>query len=410
MPTLRIAVRKFDPFRTAIEKQFADFVAKTGADASVEAVELDLNPLHERLFDQGGLTDGSWDIAFLPTDWLAESVEGGLIRDLAPYHADRPAPDYPDGWSKSLTQMQRFGDGVYGLPYHDGPQCLIYRRDLFDSADEQAAFRAQHGRDLAVPTTWSEFLDCARFFHRPDQDLSGTVLAAFPDGHNGVYDYCIQLWTRGGEPFDQDGKLAIGGAAAIEALSFYRTLARDDTACHAGAQEIDSVKSGLLFCDGKIAMMANWFGFAALGETMENGPVVGKVDIAPLPAGDGPEGRSVSLNVYWMLAIAAGSKHADLAWDFMRHVASAEMDKITTEEGAIGCRRSTWADADVNRTVPFYHKLDGLHAHARELPRTKALPHQAEILDHMIKHAIETDRPSGDLIADAMRKAEEAGV
>ena len=170
------------------------------------------------------------------------------------------------------------------------------------------------------------------------------------------------------------------------------------------------MKSGLLFCDGKIAMMANWFGFAAFGETMENGPVVGKVDIAPLPAGDGPEGRSVSLNVYWMLTIAAGSKHADLAWDFMRHVASAAMDKITTEEGAIGCRRSTWADADVNRTVPFYHKLDGLHAHARELPRTKALPLQAEILDHMIKHAIETDRPSGDLIADAMRKAAEAGV
>lgn len=410
MPTLRIAVRKFDPFRSAIEKQFADFVSVTGADAAVEAVELDLNPLHETLFDKGGLTDGTWDIVFLPTDWLPEAVEGGLIRDLAPHHVDRPAPDYPNGWSKSLTQMQRYNDGMYGMPYHDGPQCLIYRSDLFEDGQEKAAFRRRFGRDLAVPRTWSAFLDCARFFHRPDQDLAGTVLAAFPDGHNGVYDYCIQLWTRGGEPFDDNGKLAISGPAAIEALSFYRSLARDDTACHADAQEIDSVKSGLLFCDGKIAMMANWFGFAALGETMENGPVNGKVDIAPLPAGDGAAGQSVSLNVYWMLAIASGSKHPDLAWDFMRHAASAKMDKVTTQEGAIGCRRSTWADAEVNETVPFYHKLDDLHARARALPRTTGLPRQAEILDQMIKHAIETDRPSGDLIADAMRKAEEGGV
>ncbi|MFP3786783.1 hypothetical protein, partial [Burkholderia sp. SIMBA_024] len=63
MATLRVAVRKFDPFKAAIEKQFADFAAATGSDARLEAVELDLNPLHEALFDKGGFTDGSWDIA-----------------------------------------------------------------------------------------------------------------------------------------------------------------------------------------------------------------------------------------------------------------------------------------------------------------------------------------------------------
>jgi multiple sugar transport system substrate-binding protein len=406
MATLRVAVRKFDPFKAALEKQFAAFLAATGTDASLEAVELDLNPLHDTLLGEGGLTDGSWDIAFLPTDWLAESVQKGLIRDLAPLHAADPLPDYPDGWSASLTGMQRMQGGFFGVPYHDGPQCLIYRRDLFDNAEEQDRFQQATGKPLAVPQTWSDFHECARFFHRPEQDLSGTVLAAYPDGHNGVYDFCIQMWTRGGEPFDADGNLTIDTPEAEAALDFHRALAVDASACHPGAQEIDSVKSGLLFCDGKIAMMANWFGFAALGETMADSPVKAKVDIAPLPAGDGPKGRSVSLNVYWMLTLAAGSRNKDLAWAFMRHAASPEMDRITTQEGAIGCRRSTWTDPAVNREVPFYHKLDELHEHARELPRDTRLPSYAAILDRMLARGIKTDTPSTTLIAEAMAEAE----
>lgn len=405
MVTIRIAVRKFDPFKAAIEKQFADFVSTTGADANLEAVELDLNPLHDALFEQGGLTDGRWDIAFLPTDWLAESVENGLIADLAPLHAADPLPDYPEGWSASLTGMQQIDGGLYGVPYHDGPQCLIYRRDLFESPEEQAKFKDATGKSLIVPKTWPDFLECARFFHRPDQGLSGTVLAAYPDGHNGVYDFCIQMWTRGGEPFDAGGNLAIDTPEAEAALDFHRALAVDSNACHPDAQEIDSVKSGLLFCDGKIAMMANWFGFAALGETMDDGPVKSNVDIAPLPAGDGPGGRSVSLNVYWMLALATGSRNKDLAWAFMRHAAAPDMDIITTMQGAIGCRQSTWRDPRVNQTVPFYHKLDGLHDHARELPRDTRLPGYAAILDRMLARGIETDIPSATLIADAMAEA-----
>jgi len=46
-PTLRIAVRRFAPFESAIVKQFADFRATTGIDAAIEPVAMDLNPLHE---------------------------------------------------------------------------------------------------------------------------------------------------------------------------------------------------------------------------------------------------------------------------------------------------------------------------------------------------------------------------
>jgi multiple sugar transport system substrate-binding protein len=81
--TLRIAVRKFPPFETAIVRQFEDYVAKSGADARIEIDALDLNPLHERLFETRALANGEYDIAFLSTDWVAEAQRAGAVADLA---------------------------------------------------------------------------------------------------------------------------------------------------------------------------------------------------------------------------------------------------------------------------------------------------------------------------------------
>ena len=122
------------------------------------------------------------------------------------------------------------------------------------------------------------------------------------------------------------------------------------------------MKSGELFAAGKIAMMVNWFGFAAVCE-QPGCPVKGKVAVAPLPSGE--QARSAALSMYWLLVIGAGSQHKDEAYAFLRHVCTPEMDKLTTLEGAIGCRLSTWSDAEVNQTIPFYHRLAELHQYAR---------------------------------------------
>ena len=122
------------------------------------------------------------------------------------------------------------------------------------------------------------------------------------------------------------------------------------------------------------------------------------MDIAPIP------GRSASLNVYLVLSIAAGSAHPEVAWRFLRHCASPQMDKLLTLEGAIGCRRSTWADPDVNRVVPFYHKLAALHDNAREMPRLAAWPQIAEVIDQAVLGAINTAAPNEELLRTAQAR------
>ncbi|MBA2596914.1 MAG: extracellular solute-binding protein [Chloroflexota bacterium] len=400
--TFRVAIRRFGPFESAIQKQWVDFQRETGCPLHLEWESLDLNPLVDSLFTQGGLEDGTWDIAFVVTDWLADAVHEGLLRDLAPAMRADPVPDYPAGWVPVLTGMQQFGDAVYGLPYHDGPECLVYRTDLFADAAEQQAFVARFGYPLDVPRTWEHFEDIARFFTRPADGLYGTVFAAFPDGHNTVYDFCLQLWSRGGELTDATGRPTLATPRAIAALDFYRRMVNDRSVTPPGLEAVDSVKSGELFASGAVAMMVNWFGFAAVCE-QPGCPVKGKTAVTTLPSAEGMP--PASFIVYWLLAVAAGSPHPDQAYAFARHCCTPAMDKLATLAGAIGCRLSTWSDSEVNALIPFYSELARLHEGTRTLPRSRALPAFIHIIDEAVQAAIAGPEPTATILTRAQERA-----
>ena len=102
--TFRVAIRRFGPFESAIQKQWADFQAATGCPLRLEWEALDLNPLVDSLFTNGGLKDGTWDLALIVTDWLADAVHKGSLLDLGPSMRRDPVPDYPEGWAKALTR------------------------------------------------------------------------------------------------------------------------------------------------------------------------------------------------------------------------------------------------------------------------------------------------------------------
>jgi multiple sugar transport system substrate-binding protein len=382
MSTFRVAVRAFPPFESAIRKQWDSFESSARTGLRLEAVPLDLHPLHAALF--GPSTD-TWDAAFVVTDWIAEAADSNTLIDLAPYLATDPPDGYPEAWTPSLLRFQRVDRRVLGLPYHDGPECLIYRKDLFDSAG------------LAPPHTWEEFHRMARALTNPSENRYGAVFAAFPDGHNTVYDFCLQLWSRGGELFDACGHPKLQTEAAREALRFYREILRDSTAVHPRCAEFDSVKSGYAFARGEVALMVNWFGFAAMCETLPESKVRGKVAVAAVPG-------CVSLNVYWTLAIPSRCERPDIAWQFLRHCASPEMDKLLTLEGAIGCRKSTWSDPEVNRAIPFYREMERLHAGARELPRLTQWSRVASAIDALVLEAINGGRPEPELLAEAQQR------
>ncbi|MFH6936665.1 extracellular solute-binding protein [Flavobacterium sp. FlaQc-30] len=396
MAKFRIAVRKFSPFESTLQKLWDAFCLKNNVQIEIEMVPLELHDLYEKTIIKKGLKKGKWDIAHLNTDWIFDAVNEKAVLDLTSFITQNPPQNYPDGWHKSLLHLQQIKNGTFGLPFHDGPECLIFRKDLFENPIEKENFKKQFGYELFPPKTWEQFTQIATFFNRPESNLYGCVFANYPDGHNMVFDFCLQLWTRGGSLLDNNNQININHNQAAEALDYYRTIVSNTAAVHPGSKNFGSVEAGMAFAEGQAAMAINWFGFASMCEVIDESKVKGKVDITELPFN--ANCKTASLNVYWLYTIGTGSKNQQLAYDFLRFATTAESDKLLTTEGGIGCRKSTWNDAEINKTIPYYHKLEMLHENALTLPQTPIWPKVTEFIDQMVLKAIETEIPSKILL------------
>ena len=396
MEKFRIAVRKFDPFEITLQKLWEAFCLENNCTVEVEMIPMELHDLYEATLTTNGLKNGAWDIAHLNTDWIFDAVNSQSVENLNDFIAQQPPENFPEGWHSSLLHLQQINNGVYGLPFHDGPECLMYRKDLFDDPSEKATFKNRYNYELRPPKTWQEFTQIAEFFHRPEDNLYGCVFANYPDGHNMVFDFCLQLWTRGGNLLDHHNTININQTAAIEALDFYRNSVNNTQAVHPQSKEFGSVEAGMAFAKGEAALAINWFGFASMCEVIDESKVKGKVDIAELPFD--PNHTTASLNVYWLYTIGTGSKHKKLAYDFLRFATTAASDKLLTTEGGIGCRKSTWIDPEINQIIPFYHKLSILHENALTLPQTPIWPKVAELIDQMVLKALNSSTSSAELL------------
>lgn len=398
MEKIRIAVRKFDPFEVALQQLWDQFCIEKHLNLEAEMIPLELHELYDETITKKGLQHGNWDIAHINTDWILDAVTTNAVENLSPFIAQHPPYDFPEGWHESLLHLQQINNQVYGLPFHDGPECLIYRKDLFEDAYEQKRFKEVYGYNLAPPTTWSSFVDMTTFFNRPDENLFGCVFANYPDGHNMVFDFCLQLWTRGGALLNQNNHINIHQPAAVEALDFYRNLVNNKHTTHPNSKDFGSVEAGMAFAKGEAAMAINWFGFAAMCEVIEVSKVKGKVDISELPHAE--NSTSASLNVYWLYTIGSGSKHKAIAYEFLRFATAKKSDKLLTEVGGIGCRISTWNDPEINKTIPYYYKLSKLHENAQTLPQTPVWPKVAALIDKMVLSAINEKTPSFELLKE----------
>jgi multiple sugar transport system substrate-binding protein len=406
MSHLRIALRSYADFEHALKEE-AELFESRYPGTKIELISVGIHELYKAAITDGGLRDGHYDLALLVTDWLAEAHASNALEDLHQWQKLTPIHDWPLGWPHSLVRPLLFGDHLSSIPWHDGPECLVYRTDLFEDPSKRAAFRSQFSRDLAPPTTWEEFEQTARFFTDHSTGRYGTVFAAFPDGHNTLYDFALQLWNRGGELTDSGGHPFLTTPVALAALEFYRRIVRDPAICHPLSPQLDSTQSGDLFLAGEIAMMANWFGFAARAGR-EGSPLAGKVAIAPIPTAS--FAAPASLSVFWALAMGRGSRQKELAWQFLRFVATPERDLGITRHGAVGCRLSTWRNPELQARIPVYREVESISLGARQLPSGPAMASFAAIIDNVITRALTTSEPSAAILESAQREIDSKGI
>lgn len=401
MIKLRLATREQETFENAFRAQIQDY-QKQRPDVEIEIVTLPIADHFSKMIAGDGCVSGEFDLFLCCTDWIAEAISKRLVLNLNEFIRQNPPHDWDYGWHPAMLGLQKNDQGIFGLPWHDGPVVFHYRSDLFEDQTERENFQHQYGRELQVPKTWQEFIEVGQFFSRPEEDLWGTVVAAYTDGHNDVYDFLIQLWSRGGELLDENYLPIFDSEIGVESLQFCSDLIHRFKIASPECLNLGSVEAGDYYASGRAAMMVNWCGFAAVCEMPEYSKIVGKSRCTTVPEGSA---GSVSLNIYWVLSIASGSQNSDEAYRFMQHITAPHTDKMVSMAGANGVRLSTWHDPEVIATFPHYQIIEKVHSNTRTLPSMVEYPEINEAISRAVHRVVHKRE---DVVTSLKNAAEEA--
>ncbi|KRE23324.1 ABC transporter substrate-binding protein [Agromyces sp. Soil535] len=299
------------PETDALAAEAATFSDESGIEVKVDKVARDV--WGQRKVAELTQDAGTYDVVFLgggdDAVWMLEHAH---VQDLTPYLGEDVVDDVVN------HELFTTDDGAFvGAPQYYNFPVTLYRADLFGDADEQAAFEAEYGRELAAPTTFDEFVDVATFFNRPDEGLYGTCL--------GGVDWSVFLddtyFTYGqGSNFGdlETGELTLDTPEQVKSFEYIDKL----TSLSAPGWEALS----FFDCDnqmkaGSVALYQNWlYAWNAVGSEMGD-----KLAIAP------PAGEQTHLGA--MLAtIPEGAPNPDGAGEFIKWMLADDFQLAQTEQ------------------------------------------------------------------------------
>jgi multiple sugar transport system substrate-binding protein len=386
-----------------------EFRAETGIPVSVR--QIPLNSYQDMVFREFAANETEFDVVIGDSQWIGRGATKGLyeeltdwlptVVDLATIHARaaRYLCEYPEGSGR-----------WYAAPCETDAIGLAYRKDWLEDPAEREAFRALHGRELAVPATWEEFRDVADFFQRPDEKRYG---CAFPTGR--AYDALTMgfqnlLWSFGGRWHAEDSNAVVGHLNTPEtaaALDFFRELVHLGPN---GAENLDYDKTIEPFLNGSTAMLVNYFAFfpsihSTLGE---------RVGFAVVPGHDGKRvaslgGQGLSIST----KIAPERKELAkrfIAWFLQRDVQEKWITKPAgfTANTAILASAAFRAQAPYN--APFADSIDTMRDFWNVPVFNELLAVTQKHLGRAIDGETTTKEALDQLAADKERILKEAGL
>src|SRR5438094_4053290 len=237
------------------------------------------------------------DVVELGNTLVAKYAAAGALEDIT---SKKSSFDNSGTWLQSLTDSCTVGGKLYCVPYYAGSRAIIYRKDFFASANIQ------------VPTSIDELATAGQKLmaaHSSDPNFSALY---FP----GKYWYAALpfVWDFGGDIATQSsGKWqgSLNSDSSQQGLtklqSLVSSLSRAD-------KTGDEAKQDAAFAQGHIAMIiANGWEVGVITDPKAGNPALkDQLGAFPIPSHNAGQTAPVFLGGS-DLAVAAGSKHQDLA-------------------------------------------------------------------------------------------------
>jgi multiple sugar transport system substrate-binding protein len=278
---------------------------------------------------------GTYDAVMLHQWQINDAVEAQAIDFLDPYlnnPALRDPSVDPANFIQPLTDQATVVSGHrVCFPNWNYQQIWIGRKDLMENPEEQAAFKAKYGYDLAPPTTLQQMRDIAEFFTRPagatlaGQTLKNPVYGFIQEGARlGVtwsdlwFNYVRQF---GGDFFDQQGTPTANRPENVAGLEFWKSMFRF---APPGAAELSLVDIPVVLAEGQAVTGIAWSDFFWSVDKPGGSRFAGNFTYAPLPANaDAPDLHQAN-TVVSCLVINGASDNKEATYLFLQWMVSKE--------------------------------------------------------------------------------------
>jgi trehalose/maltose transport system substrate-binding protein len=327
-----------------IEQQLCQSGSEAWAKQSGNKVKLVSTPAdaNERLaLYQQLLAAQSRDIDVLQIDVIWPAILAPQLMDLSQL---LPAQDRADHF-KVLVDNDTVDGKLVAVPWFVDAGLLYYREDLLK----------KYGRQ--VPQTWADLADTAKAVMKGESKGGNAKLQGYVwqgRAYEGLTCNALE-WIAsfgGGGIVDQKGAVTIDNPQAVKALQ--TASGWIGRISPKGVLSYGEEESRGVFQSGNAVFMRNWPYAWALANAPDS-PVKGKVGVAVLPRGDGPNARHAATLGGQNLAVSRYSAHPKEAADLVRYLTSKEEQKRRALQGSFNpTLRSLYADQELTAANPFY--------------------------------------------------------
>jgi multiple sugar transport system substrate-binding protein len=280
---------------------------RKGNGVQINWVTADVTPIHDRLMREMTLGTGNIDLAFFLNRFVSPKVFD-LLQPLDEFQAKDPIEDI-DGLSKGMRDGMTYKGKLYGIPFRQATNGLIYNETLL----QQAGFSGP-------PATFRELIEMAKKLYR--KDAAGNEIFGLTQESGSSPMFLLNLALANGKQFLQpDYKLNADTPEYIATLTQLKDLYD-----HGGlVKNFTSMTLDAILADmqnGRAAMTINPFGRLAALNDPKLSRYPGKIKAVAAPLG--ADGTVPAQTEVWYLVIPGNSPHKQLAWSLIKALSSPD--------------------------------------------------------------------------------------
>ncbi|EYD75997.1 N-Acetyl-D-glucosamine ABC transport system, sugar-binding protein [Rubellimicrobium mesophilum DSM 19309] len=163
------------------------FEEATGIQVEIETTSWD--QMYDKAIKDMEAGTGIYDMVYIEQDIIYAYLARNFLVDITKTLADHPELKSPDFDEANFTTFADYfrgeGNDLFGVPMEAFIKVYLYRTDLFNDPEIQAAFKEQTGRDLAPATNHEEYTQIAEFFTKWGQDHDMELWGTTAQAHTG---------------------------------------------------------------------------------------------------------------------------------------------------------------------------------------------------------------------------------